>query len=441
MLSQRPGIEVNTLIADLINKKIETANLDYKEGFEWTKENRDKRLELIKDILAMANTRDGGTIILGVKDDTRELVGVSKEIWDSFDQSSVAEMVHRYGKPKVNLQVIKTKVHAKLVVGLTIAEFKDVPIICTDTITELLNNSRPILRKSAVYIRTSAATTEEISSDQDMRELLSRAMLKRGDDLLRSVERLIKGKPLRPDEQSIDHYQKEIQETDAWFRDILQKGFQNSSRWELVAHPSQYLPERIPHLPDLGRLIKESQVSLGEWPFPCLDNQVTQSTFNAGFQGYVDLEDHREGVRFHKSGQFIFKRALWEDLMGCKTQSGKRTLSFVSAIYSCTEWLLFLSRLYELLAEANTVRILVRVVGCKNRQLASFGESRRFRSDLYESQEDVISFQRDCTVEELRASSNEIAGTIVKHIFHVFNLTDITDEAIALWQHKLLTRS
>ena len=127
--------------------------------------------------------------------------------------------------------------------------------------------------------------------------------------------------------------------------------------------------------------------------------------------------------------------------MGCKTQSGKRTLSFVSAIYSCTEWLLFLSRLYELLAEVNTVRILVRVVGCKNRQLASFGESRRFRSDLYESQEDVISFQRDCTVEELRASSNEIAGTIVKHIFHVFNLTDITDEAIALWQHKLLTRS
>lgn len=76
---------MSTLIADLINKKFETANLDYKEGFEWTKENRDKRFELIKDILAMANTRDGGTIILGVKDDTCELVGVSKEIWDSFD--------------------------------------------------------------------------------------------------------------------------------------------------------------------------------------------------------------------------------------------------------------------------------------------------------------------------------------------------------------------
>lgn len=168
---------------------------------------------------------------------------------------------------------------------------------------------------------------------------------------------------------------------------------------------------------------------------------MKQSTFNAGFQGYVDLEDHREGFRLHKSGQFIFKRALWEDLMGYKTQSGKRTLSFVSAIYSCTEWLLFLSRLYELLAEANTVRILVRVVGCKNRQLASFDGSISFHSDWYESQEDIISFQRDYTVEELRASSSEIAGTLAKHIFHVFNLTDITDEAIGHWQHKLLTRS
>ena len=108
--------------------------------------------------------------------------------------------------------------------------------------------------------------------------------------------------------------------------------------------------------------------------------------------------------------------------MGYKTQSGKRTFSFVSAIYSCAEWLLFLSRCYELLAEANTVRFLVRVVGCKNRQLASSDGSISFHSDWYESQEDIISFQRDYTVEELRASSSEIAGTLAKHIFHVFNL-------------------
>jgi hypothetical protein len=433
---------VKTIITELINKGLETANVDYKEGFEWIKENRDKRLELIRDILAMANTRDGGTIILGVKDDTRDLVGVSQEIWDSFDQSSVADMVHRYAKPKVGLQVIKTEVNGKLVVAVVVTEFEDVPIISVDTIMELHNSSRPILRKSGVYIRTSAAATEEISSDQDMRELLSRAMLKRGDELLRGVERLIKGKPLSPTEESIDLYSQEVKQAEDWFKDVLQKGFQTSPRWELIAHPSQYLSERIPNLPDLERLIKESQVSLRGWPFPYVGNKAETSTFNAGFRGYVDSEDIREAFQIYKSGLFIWKGAVWEDLRGLKTDKGQRALSFISAIYCCTEWLLFLSRLYESINDVNTIRVLARVVGCKNRQLASLNAAVPFmRSEWYESQEDVIWFQRDYTVEELRVSSKEIAGTVAKHIFHLFNWTDVQDATIEYWQNKLLTRS
>lgn len=380
-LPQEAGIDVNMGITELINKQLETANLDYKEGFEWAKQNRDKQFEPIKDILAIANTRDGGTIVLGVKDDTRELVGVSREVWASFDQSAVAEMVHRYSKPKANIQVVKTEVNGKFVVAVMVIEFEDVPIICAETITELHNSSRSILRKSAVYIRTSAAATEEISSDQDMRELLSRAMLKRGDELLRSVERLIKGKPLSPNEESIDLYQKEIQEAEAWFREVLQKGFQNSPRWELIAYPSQYLAERIPNLPDLERLIKDSQVSLRGWDFPYIGRRGEPSTFNTGFQGYVDWEVIREAFRLYKSGLFVCKRAIWEDLQDAKTEKGKRTLSFSSAIHCITEWLLFLARLYESIADVNTVRILVRVVGCQNRQLASFDDLVPFYSD------------------------------------------------------------
>lgn len=389
----------------------------------------------------MANTRDGGTIILGVKDDTRELVGVSRAIWDSFDQSAVAAMVHQKSTPKVNLQVIKTEVQEKLVVAVTVTEFEDVPIICTDTISAVQNTSRTILRKGAVYIRTSAASTEEISSDQDMRELLSRAMLKRGDELLRSVERLIKGKPLTPNEESTDLYSAEAKQAESWFRSVLQTDFLASPRWELIAHPTQYLSERIPNLPEVERLIRESQVSLRGWPFPYIGQQGESSTFNAGFQGHVDWKEIRETFRLYKSGLLMWKRAIWEDLRDAKTIKGKRALSFISAIYSLTEWLLFLARLYEAIADANSIRILVRIVGCKNRQLASFDALVDLHSEWYESQEDIISFQRDYRVEELRASSTEIARSIAKHIFHVFNWTDVTDEVIGGWQKKLLNRT
>jgi len=432
---------MSTVIAELIEKQIETANLDFKEGFEWTKDNRDKRFELIKDILGMANTRDGGTIVLGVKDDTRDLVGVSREIWDSFDQSAVAEMVHQKSTPRVKLQVIKTEVQGKRVVALTVDEFEDVPIICTDTITAALNTSRAILRKGAVYIRTSAATTEEISSDQDMRELLSRAMLKRGDELLRSLERLIKGKPLNPTEESINLYDDEVKQTENWFKDVLQKGFQTSPRWEVITYPSQYLSERIPNLPDMERLIRESQVRLRGWPFPYIGQQGESSTFNAGFQGHVDWNDIREAFRLYKSGLFVWKRAIWEDLRDAKTEKGKRTLSFISAIYSITEWLLFIARLHEVMGTTDSVRLQIHLIGCKNRQLASFDATVPLYSHWYESQEDIISFQRDYTVEELRATSNEIANAIAKHIFHVFNWIDVQDEMIEGWQKKLLSRT
>lgn len=198
----------------------------------------------------------------------------------------------------------------------------------------------------------------------------------------------------------------------------MQKGFQASPRWELIAHPSQYLPERIPNLPNLQRFIKESQVSLRGWPFPFLGSSGEQSAFNTGFQGHVDSPDIREGFRFYKSGLFVFKRALWEDLKDYKTKKDKRTLSFINVIYNLTEWLLFLSRLHELIGTTDSVRIQVRLVGCKNRQLASFDARVHLQSEWYESHEDIISFQHDYTVEELRASPKEIAGAVAKHIFH-----------------------
>ena len=56
-------------IRSLIAHKSEGPNLDYKAGFAWTKENRDKKYELVGDLMAMSNTRDGGRVIFGVTDE------------------------------------------------------------------------------------------------------------------------------------------------------------------------------------------------------------------------------------------------------------------------------------------------------------------------------------------------------------------------------------
>ena len=47
-------------IRSLVARRSEGSNLDYKAGFAWTKENREKKYELVRGLMAMSNTKDGG---------------------------------------------------------------------------------------------------------------------------------------------------------------------------------------------------------------------------------------------------------------------------------------------------------------------------------------------------------------------------------------------
>lgn len=302
------------------------------------------------------------------------------------------------------------------------------------------NNARAILRKSAIYIRTSAATTEEVSSDQEMRELLGRGMVKRGDELLRTMEQLIRGKPITPPEESVNLYEKELQEADVWFTQVLQNGLLSNPRWELIVHPPQYQPEQIKELPLIEKLVKDSQVNLRGWEVPCVRQPGQPSNFNTGYQSHVDWNDIREAFRFHKSGLFVFKRSIWEDRREVTSQTGGRALSFISAIFSVTEWLIFLSRAYGSLEAVESLHISVRLIGCNDRALVST-ETLVPLLDSYVSHEETISWSKDVKVVELRASPQEIAGQITKHIFNVFNWTDVPYHVIRHWQQKLVSRS
>jgi len=321
---------MNKEIENLIERKAETANVDYKAGFKWHRDNRNYQFEIIRDIMAMANTRDGGTIIFGVENRSFELIGVSEEILNSLDQTDIAQMLHRYGKPKVRITVQKAQISGKNTVAIYVSEFEDTPIICSDSI-QSSNPNDLILRKGAVYIRTSAATTEEISSEEDMRDLLGRAMLKRGNELLRNIEKIIKGKPLIPTEKVVNLYQKEIQEADNWFLKVLQKEFLNSPRWEVLAYPSNYESKRIRSLPEIQNILKTYQVRLRGYPFPCLARDDKSSNFNSGFSGYVDSLDIREGFRLLSKWTIYFQK----NFLGTSASAKRRVRQKATFLYRC----------------------------------------------------------------------------------------------------------
>lgn len=425
-------------IIQLIAVKSETANLDYKEGFAWTRDNRDKKYELIRDLMAMTNARDGGRVVLGVRDGDHEFIGVPDAVYTSLDPNNVVQTLHDNSSPKARCAVVKRQIDGKNVIVLDVAEFNDTPTICTNTIWPTgAGKQQPILREGAVYVRTDAAATEEIKSADDMRSLLARAIARKGDQLLESIRQLLFGRPESAGPGDLARFALEAEAARAFITQELGTELEELGSLEVLAHPISYSPERIASLPEVSRLVQASEVALRGWNFPYTDKRGGAGAFAQGFQSTT--KRCVEGYRLYQSGLFYCRRVFWEDIQDRKSEEGRRALSFVSAIWAFVEVLIFLTRLYVSIVPETTVRIEIVLHKCKDRELAAF-EGSVHLWEGYISHEPVIRQTRDVAVVELRAAHLELAATMVKHVFNVFNWMDPNDEMIKEWQHKLLKR-
>jgi predicted HTH transcriptional regulator len=205
----------------LLALKSEGPNLDYKAGFEWSKTNRDLKYELVRDLMALANTKDGGRIVFGVREPDHEFIGVTAEISASIDPSDVVSMLHDNAAPKVRCAIYRREIDGKRVIVFDVAEFEETPIICTKTINSNVTK-RGILREGAVYVRTGAATTQEASADE-MRSLLERAVRRRKDEMLRAMNDILTGRRTQLTPSAAELYQPEIMAAEEFLKTALRQ--------------------------------------------------------------------------------------------------------------------------------------------------------------------------------------------------------------------------
>lgn len=86
-------------IEELINIRFEYEELDYKEIIDVNK--REDIIKITKDIIAFANLRNGGYIILGVKDKDYKSIGLPMDF--HIDETIIRSKVNSFCKPKINL--------------------------------------------------------------------------------------------------------------------------------------------------------------------------------------------------------------------------------------------------------------------------------------------------------------------------------------------------
>lgn len=426
--------------ADIIRQQLhqgaETKNLDYKQGFDWNSCSLETRLGLIKDVLGMSNTQDGGVILIGVDDASFQISGVTAKEAESFDQTRLADAIRRYSDPPCTVQLYKLEIESKKIIAIEIPEFKDVPHICKAD-GNSSTSGKIILRRGALYVRTDGATTEEVGSADAMRILLGRALKARGDSIVTSIRALLTGTP--PAESSPKEYDRQIAETAEFFKTL--DFAQDEGKWILTSYPISFEKERIRDPREIVKRLDQSQVSLRGWGFPRVRSDAI-TNFGEGvqssFSGKPLVVLHKEGFRAYESGLFIWSGVFWED--GEPLNTGRKDLSFVGVIWQLAEFFLFLSRYYDSLDDDDSVFVHIQALGLEGRELSA-RNPRIVWDGGYTAAAKTFLFQRAIHAVEVKTSPMDFALECSRKVLLLFNWNSVTDEIIKDWQQRLLKRT
>jgi hypothetical protein len=412
----------------------ENSNIDAKGPMAW--DGGEASAGLTKDILALANSRDGGVIVIGkheVQPGKFVMSGVSEPQASSFETTKVATWVNNHCSPPVSLVCYRQEHQNVEFVVITVTEFHDVPMICTRQF-ELSVPGKPskvLLRKGTIYVRTANAESAPLSSIEDMRQLIGLATTKRGDQMLAMFQAMLKGRPLleaKPDEEEFKKEQEEVQAAlNSELGDQVSHG-----AWTFLCHPTSYQPARWEDTETLTKIIDKTLVRIRR-RFPPISHDLHVREWGICSRLFEDAFGlTRSGLFFSKrlfrENNIVFKNPWQEspDIPAGQWIDFKLNLSLV------IEFFMFLSRFAESLDVGEELVYEVGAGPLVGRRLASMDGN--INLDPTEPcRANVFRRRQVVTVEALKASWEQTCAKTLQGFFELFNDHHISTETLLKW--------
>jgi hypothetical protein len=165
----------------------ETASLDLKSDFDPT--NSGEWCELLKDIVAMANS-GGGRIIIGLTDDGTP-TGIDSGKIRAIDPAIFVDKVFSYTGVHFAGVTTQTETHAETLVAVLVIGEAPVPMIFNKTgnYQTREGKQRNAFNPGTLYLRH-GAKSEPATSD-DMRDILDRQMKRARESLLSNLRQVV----------------------------------------------------------------------------------------------------------------------------------------------------------------------------------------------------------------------------------------------------------
>ena len=167
----------------------ETRNVDFKSANPWPS-SKLEQAEVVRDILAMSNTEDGGFLLIGVDDKTGRATGITPDAAVTWEITVLGKACATYGSPPPRIDLIRRRSQGLDFVILRVHEFAEVPIVCKQA-SPAPDRAKPALRRGGLYVRSAAAETVEVADESQLRDLLERGFQRRRASLLADVREIV----------------------------------------------------------------------------------------------------------------------------------------------------------------------------------------------------------------------------------------------------------
>ncbi len=145
----------------------ETDSIEFKGAMNWDKKG------LVKDILAMANVRDGGRIIIGVEDGTFQRQGLTEDQIQTYNLDIMRDQIAPFADPMVQFrcEIVADREGRRYAV-LEIASFEFTPVIC--------RRGGEDVHAGTLYFRSRARRPQSarVENSTDLREIIEIATVR-----------------------------------------------------------------------------------------------------------------------------------------------------------------------------------------------------------------------------------------------------------------------
>ncbi len=166
---------------DSITKKVkdsEANNLEFKANFD------NNRLWMYAKTMAAFANRDGGVIFFGIKDNSKDLLGVPE---NQLDDTTISNFTKAYFEPEIVFDIGYKKYDGINLFYILVQPCKNKPVICKTkkTLVDQGKSNKEVLREGAIYYRYSTSTVDiEYTA---LREILDNSVKKAISDFIDKI--------------------------------------------------------------------------------------------------------------------------------------------------------------------------------------------------------------------------------------------------------------